>query len=62
MYLVIRNGRIKMMDGYEKQELYARLKGKLKRALAAEFWYEACMIEYAIIEDRTSSILKLRYM
>lgn len=46
------------MNGYEKQEVYAKLKGKLKRALALEFWFEACMIEYAIIEDRTSSILQ----
>jgi hypothetical protein len=41
----------------EKQEAYASLKGKLKVALKYEFWFEACMIEYAIIEDRTASIL-----
>lgn len=33
------------------------MKVKLKKAIANEFWFEACMIEYAIIEDRTSSIL-----
>lgn len=41
----------------KKQERYALLKVKLSKALRYEFWFEACMIEYAIIEDRTSSIL-----
>ena len=40
-----------------KQERYKQLKTKLKKAIQSEFWLEACMIEYAIIEDRTSSIL-----
>lgn len=42
---------------YEKQVRYAELKIRLKKALAGKFWFEACMIEYAIIEDRTASIL-----
>ena len=46
-----------MEKNYEKQERYRELKAKLKKAMADEFWLEACMIEYAIIEDRTSSIL-----
>ena len=31
---------------------------KLNEALKNEFYYEAIFIEYAIIEDRTSSMLK----
>lgn len=46
-----------MEKNYEKQERYALLKERLKKALANEFWLEASMIEYSIIEDRTSSIL-----
>ena len=42
---------------YEKQERYKCLHEKLTKALKNEFWFEACMIEYAIIEDRTSAIL-----
>lgn len=45
------------MEGREKQANYALLKVKLKIALKNEFWFEACLIEYAIIEDRTASIL-----
>ena len=40
-----------------KQERYALLCEKLNKAIKNEFWMEACMIEYAIIEDRTQSIL-----
>ena len=45
------------MPNLEKQDKYKLLNMKLKRAVTNEFWLEACMIEYAIIEDRTSSIL-----
>ena len=45
------------MDNYDKQETYAHLKTKLKKAINSSFYFEAVMIEYAIIEDRTSSIL-----
>ena len=41
----------------EKQDRYTTLKVKLKKAVTLGFWLEACMIEYAMIEDRTSSIL-----
>jgi hypothetical protein len=41
----------------EKYENYKVLKVKLKKALAAEFFYEAIFIEYAILEDRTESAL-----
>lgn len=47
----------KMSKNIEKQERYIILKSKLKKAMTIECWFEACMIEYAIIEDRTSSIL-----
>lgn len=46
-----------MITNEEKQEAYVKLKTKLKKALTSGFWLEACMIEYAIIEDRTASIL-----
>lgn len=47
-----------MSDNAEKQGRYATLKNKLRIAVEKEFWFEACMIEYAIMEDRTSSILQ----
>ena len=40
------------------QENYRELFGKLKRAVAGKFYYEAIFIEYAIMEDRTESILR----
>lgn len=46
-----------MITNEEKREVYALLKTRLKKAMSAEFWMEACMIEYNIIEDRTASIL-----
>ena len=46
-----------MISNDEKHDIYVRLKVKLKKALSSGFWLEACMIEYAIIEDRTASIL-----
>lgn len=45
------------IDNNQKKENYAILKVNLKKALHQHFWFEACMIEYAIIEDRTASIL-----
>ena len=49
---------LNIMDkNFEKQEHYIKLKSKLNKAVKNKFWFEACMIEYAIIEDRTSSIL-----
>ena len=46
-----------MITDTQKQENYVKLKIKLKKAVSSRFWFEACMIQYAIIEDRTSSIL-----
>lgn len=45
------------MGNTEKQARYAILKKKLSVALKHGFWMEACMIEYAIIEDRTAAML-----
>lgn len=41
----------------EKRQVYAELKSRLKLALGKEFYFEAVMLEYAIIEDRTASVL-----
>lgn len=46
------------MDNLEKQNQYAILMSKLKRATKYENYYEAIFIEYAILEDRSASILK----
>ena len=42
----------------EKYEAYQAMKSSLKKAMTAEFYYQAIFIEYAIIEDRTLSALK----
>jgi hypothetical protein len=41
----------------EKRQVYAELKTRLKLALSKNFYFEAIMLEYAIIEDRTASVL-----
>lgn len=46
------------MQGKEKQNQYAILMSKLKKATYNEFYFEAIFIEYAILEDRTESILR----
>ena len=46
------------MNNYDKKERYAVLMSKLKKATNNELYYEAIFIEYAIIEDRTESILR----
>lgn len=47
-----------MEKDYEKQEIYKAMKTNLRKAMNAEFYYEAIFIEYAIIEDRCLSLLK----
>lgn len=42
----------------EKRQVYSILKTKLKIAVQQEFHLEALLLEYAIIEDRLSSILR----
>ncbi len=46
------------MNNQAKYLKYTELMEKLNEALKNEFYYEAIFIEYAIIEDRTSSMLK----
>lgn len=49
----------------EKRQVYATLKTKLKVAIQQEFYLEALLLEYNIMEDRLSSILRhsdLSYM
>ena len=43
---------------WEKYETYKTMNVKLARALKAGFYYEAIFIEYAILEDRLTSLLK----
>ena len=46
------------MNNIEKKEKYLNLMSRLKRATDNEYYYEAIFIEYAILEDRTESLLK----
>ena len=46
------------MKNEVKQHKYSEMMTKLKRATYEEYYYEAIFIEYAILEDRTESILK----
>jgi len=44
-------------DNMDKQRTYAYWKGRYKLAVQHEFYFEALMIDYALIEDRIVSIL-----
>ncbi len=44
-------------DNYEKQATYREQLGKYKRALNNEFYFEAILIVYAMMEDRMRSYL-----
>ncbi len=46
------------MNNKEKNIKYSNLMEKLKNAIENEYYYEAIFLEYAIIEDRTRSLLK----
>lgn len=46
------------MDNKLKNIKYKDLMEKLKKAVKNEFYYEAIFIEYAILEDRTESLLR----
>lgn len=46
------------IDGQQKYLNYKEQFGRLSRALANEFYLEAIFIEYAILEDRTQSLLE----
>ena len=42
----------------EKYETYKSMHDNLNKAMKAEFYYQAIFIEYAIFEDRLTSLLK----
>lgn len=42
----------------EKHEVYKSMNENLTKAMRHEFYYQAIFIEYAIIEDRCSSVLR----
>ena len=46
------------IKNYKKQAKYAELMERLGKSLKEEFYYEAIFIEFAIFEDRTSSLLR----
>ena len=46
------------LSNKEKQQVYATLKAKLKVAIHQEFYLEALLLEYSIMEDRLSSLLR----
>ena len=46
------------MPNYKKQKKYIDMNERLSLALKNEFYYEAIFIEYAILEDRTKSMLR----
>jgi len=46
------------MNNYLKNEKYIELMEKLKKSVEQEFYYESIFIIYAILEDRTESILR----
>lgn len=46
------------IDNIQKYENYREQFNRLKRAIAAEFYFEAIFLEYSIIEDRTESIIR----
>ena len=46
------------VKNYKKQAKYADLITRLNKALNEEFYYEAIFIEFAMFEDRTSSLLR----
>ena len=39
-------------DNYEKQQTYKELINKYNKAIQYEFYYEAILIDYALMEDR----------
>ena len=46
------------MTNKEKNIKYANLIDKMNKAIEEEFYFEAILLEYAILEDRTESILR----
>ncbi len=46
------------VDNMEKRNRYATLMVDLKKSIENHYYYEAIFIEYAILEDRTDSLLR----
>ena len=44
-------------DNMDKQRTYREHKGRYKRAMENEFFFEALLIDYALLEDRLRSML-----
>ena len=44
-------------DNKDKQKTYAENMAKYKKAMAGEFYFEAMLIDYAMLEDRLRSFL-----
>ena len=49
---------MKPLKNMEKYEIYRAMNGNLSKAMKAGYYYEAIFIEYAILEDRCTSLLK----
>ena len=56
--LELSEGIVMLEKNMEKYETYKTMNENLTRALKAGFYYEAIFIEYAIFEDRLTSLLK----
>ena len=50
--------RITQSKNVEKYEVYKSMNENLSKAMRSGFYYQAIFIEYAILEDRCSSVLK----
>lgn len=46
------------MNNYQKNEKYSELMLGLNKSIKNEFYYESIFISYAILEDRTESLLR----
>ena len=44
-------------DNLDKQRTYREHKGRYKRAMENEFFFEALLIDYALLEDRLRSMI-----
>ena len=44
-------------DNKDKQRTYTENMAKYKKAIAGEFFFEAMLIDYAMLEDRLRSFL-----
>lgn len=45
-------------NNFEKYNIYRQMKSDLAKAMNSGFYYQAIFIEYAILEDRCSSVLR----